>query len=114
MSKKRRKPKPKVTGDESTDLRVYAAEAELVELLKVTPGWEILERDTEEYKSGLAEKLAYISPKSKDYDDARILYIASDKLIKMVSDYVENRKRALELLERLENPQDNIVFDVDN
>ena len=100
--------------DEMHELRFYVAEAEKVDLMKVTPGWEILERDLNEYKKQIGEKLAYLNPASVEYYDAKTLYIASDKILKIVNDYADNRKRAVELLYRLDNKQDNIVLDVDN
>jgi hypothetical protein len=92
----------------------YAREAELVSLMTTTPGWEILERDINEYRSQIGEKIAYLMPKTKEYFEAVTLFIASDKLLKMISDYSENRKRALELIDRLENTDSNIILDVDN
>jgi hypothetical protein len=65
-------------------LREYASEAEQVSLLKTTQGWEILARDCSEYKKQIAEKLAYLDPKKPEYSDLRILFIASDKILKMV------------------------------
>jgi hypothetical protein len=32
----------------------------------------------------------------------------------MVEDYIDNRKQALELLHKIENPDKTIVLDVDN
>ena len=110
------KPEPQLetTTNEIDSLREYAVEAEQVELLKNNRGWLILERDLQQYKSGIGEKMAYLNPKSPEFEEARILFIASDKILKMVEDYGENRKRAMELLERLDNPKENIVLDVDN
>jgi len=99
---------------EMDGLRFYVAEAEKVELMSFTPGWVILERDLTTYKEQISEKLAYLDPDTKEYKDARILYIASDKILKIVNDYAENRRRALELLHKIDNTQDNIVLDVDN
>ncbi len=104
---------PKTT-DEMNLLREYVAEAEQVELLNYNPGWLIISRDLKEYKEQIGSKIAYLDPSSKEFNEARILYIASDKSLKIVEDYIENRKRAIELLHRLDNPQDNIVLDMDN
>jgi hypothetical protein len=105
-------PKIAETSDVS-DLQEYALQAEQVELLKRNNGWLILESDLNHYKREIGEKLPYINPKSQLYEDSRILYIASDKALKMVEDYIENKKRALELLDRLTNPE-VIALDVDN
>ena len=105
---------PEKTDNEVDSLREYALEAEQVELMTRHNGWVILEQDLNFYKNGIGEKLPYLDPKSKDFTEARILYIAADKLLKMVIDYAENKKRALELLERIDNPKQNIVLDVDN
>ena len=72
--------------NEPDDLRVFIAEAEQVDLLTRQQGWEIISRDISEYRESIGCRLAYINPKTKEYEDARILYIASDKLIKLISD----------------------------
>ena len=100
--------------NEIDSLREYARQAELVGLLKTQPGWEILESDLRQYKSAIGEKIAYLNPKSVEYHNSRILFIAADKVLKIVDDYAENRQRALDLLEKLDNQQENIVLDVDN
>ena len=99
---------------EPEDLRMYVGEAEQVELLTRQQGWEILRRDMDDYRERLGASLPYMNPKTATFEDARILYIASDKLIKMVEDYAENRRRAIELLQKIDNPQENIILDVDN
>ncbi len=104
---------PKTT-DEMDLLREYVAEAEQVNLLTTHPGWGILARDFKEYKEQIGNKLPYLRCYTPDFEESRILFIASDKALKMVEDYAENRKRAMELLHRLDNPQDNIVLDMDN
>ena len=113
--KKSVKKAPEVKADNEVDsLREYILEAEQVDILRKNNGWAILERDFNQYKNGISEKLPYLDPKSKEFIESRILYIAADKLLKMVEDYAENRKRALELLNRIDNPEENIVLDVDN
>lgn len=99
---------------EPDDLHIYIGEAQQVELMTHSEGWLIIERDLNDYREKIGSRLAYINPESEKYDEARIQYIASDKLIKMVEDYAENKRRAMELLERLENPQSIIPLDVDN
>ena len=111
---KKKSVKKEIADNEVDDLRIYAAEADQVELIKKTQGWGILERDLVRYKDEISARIAYLDPKSKEFSEARILYIASDKLLKMFDDYSENKKRALELLNRLENTKENIVLDVDN
>jgi len=102
------------TNNEADSLREYVLEAEQVELLKKYNGWAILERDLNQYRDEIGCKIAYLDPRSKVFTDARIQYIAADKLLKMMDDYAENRKRALELLDRIDNQKENIVLDVDN
>lgn len=106
--------KTETVNNEVDSLREYTLEAEQVDLLKTQPGWQILQRDLDQYLNEIGSKLPYLNTKSKEYSEARVLYIASDKLLKMVLDYEENRKRALELLEKLDNTKENIVLDVDN
>jgi len=102
------------TNNEVDSLREYILEAEQVDLLKRNSGWLIIERDFNQYKDEISSKLAYLDPKSAEFREARILYISADKLLKMFDDYAENRKRALELLNRIDNPKENIILDVDN
>jgi len=106
--------KPEAVNNEVDSLREYTLEAEQVDLLKTHQGWQILERDLNQYLDEIGAKLPYLDTKSKEFREARVLYLAADKLLKMVSDYAENRKRAVELLERLDNTKENIVLDVDN
>jgi len=105
---------PEKTDNEADSLREYSLEAEQVELLKNYNGWAILERDLKSYKDGISSKIAYLDPKSSEFAEARVLFIAADKVLKMVDDYANNRKRALELLERIDNTRENIILDVDN
>jgi len=99
---------------EPANLRIFIAEAQQVDLMRRHPGWEILERDLEKYRGDIGARLAYLNPETLEYDEARIMYLASDKLLKMVEDYATNKRRALEFLEKLDNPSDNIILDVDN
>jgi len=108
------KPEQVETNNEVDSLRDYILEAEQVDLLKRQNGWNIIERDFKQYKDEISSKLAYLDPKSKEFSEARILYISADKLLKMFDDYAENRKRAIELLNRIDNPRENIILDVDN
>jgi hypothetical protein len=100
--------------EEPKDLRAFIAEAELVSLMTRTPGWEVLERDVSEYIKKLGERIPYLNPKSDECLSARLLYIASDKLLKIVTDYANNRAEALAFLDKLDNTKENIVLDVDN
>jgi hypothetical protein len=113
MTKKKKNPAPTAQENEVDSLREYAAEAELVELLKTSPGWQIIEENLKQYRQSIGEKIAYLQPYTKEFNEARILYIASDKVLKIVDDYIENRKRAMELLRKLDNPNENITLDVD-
>jgi hypothetical protein len=96
------------------NLMVFSAEAEQVGLMTRHPGWSIIKRDLETYRQKMGEAIPYLSPGTEDFNKSRLLYIASDKLLGMVEDYDQNRKRALELIEKLENQKENIVLDVDN
>jgi len=116
MPKRKRKKQEasKQTDNKPESLRAYIAEAEQVDLMTRHLGWEILARDILGYKDKLGATLAYMNPASKEFDDARVLYIASDKLLALVEDYKSNKEKAIELLEKIENPETNIVLDVDN
>ena len=106
--------KTEASQNDVESLRDYSLEAEQVDLLKRQNGWVIIERDLEQYRNEIGARIAYLDPKSKEYHDARILYIAADKIFSLFNDYAENRKRALELLEKIDNTRENIVLDVDN
>jgi len=100
---------------ESTeDLEGFIKEASEVKNLTDQKGWHILERDLMDYKTRIGQQIAYLNPKSPQFEEARVLYIASDKLLTMVSDYEENRAKAIELLTKLENPNLTVAMDVDN
>ena len=102
------------TNNEIDSLREYSLEADLVGQLQKHQGWGIIERDLNQYKNEISANIAYLNTKSKEFQEARILYIAADKLLSLFRDYDQNRKRALELLDRIDNTQENIILDVDN
>jgi hypothetical protein len=95
------------------DLDEFIREAEEVRALTATKGWQILCRDLGIFRDGILKRLAYINPKSPSYDEARILYIATDKIFSMIEDYQENKDKAIELLNKIENPDLAIAMDVD-
>ncbi len=96
------------------DLQEFIREADEVRSLTMTKGWSIIERDLTEYRDGLVTRLAYISPKKPEHAEARILFIAVDKLFAIINDYQENRDKAIELLEKLNNPELAVTMDIDN
>lgn len=102
------------TNNELDSLREFSSEAELVEQITRQPGWAIIERDLCAYKEQISKNIVYLDSGSKEYKEARILYIAADKVTSLFNDYAENKKRALELLNKIDNPQENITLDVDN
>lgn len=120
MGRKKKQPQaqevslPQTQLSEEDDLRVFAAEAEQVGLMAKHLGWQILSRDLSSARMKIGERLAYLNPKTALFEDSRIEYIAIDKILKMVDDYELNRAKTLELLERLDNPRENIALDVDN
>ena len=99
---------------EHDELRAFANDAEQVALMTSHRGWEILSSDIEITKKSVGEKLPYLDPKSSHFMEARLSYLVCDKLLKMVEDYAENRKRTVELLDKLDKLQENVPFDVDN
>ncbi len=106
--------KQEFSQSDQDDLRIFAAEAELVDLMTNQQGWQIIKRDILDFKEKVGAKLPYLNPKLAEFTEARIQYIAADKLLKMVEDYAENRKRIMELLRKLENQNEEITLDVDN
>jgi len=100
--------------ESAEDLEGFIKEASEIKNLTETKGWHILERDLMDYKTRIGQQIAYLNPKSPQFEEARVLYIASDKLLAMVSDYEENRAKAIELLTKLENPNLAVAMDVDN
>ena len=103
------KPEPK-----PEDLEEFIREADEVRVLTSMKGWGVIVRDLTEYRDGLVNKLAYINPKRPEHEEARILFIAVDKLFAIINDYRENRDKAIELLNKLSNPELAISLDVDN
>ena len=95
------------------ELEDFIREADEVRNLTTQTGWGILERDINQYRTEISNKLAYLDPKSKEYYESKILFIASDKLLSLVNDYQENRDKAIELMTKLENPSLAITMDVD-
>lgn len=95
------------------DLEEFIREADEVKVLTTMRGWGIIARDLNEYRDGLINKLAYIDPKRPEHEEARILFIAVDKLFAIVNDYQENRDKAIELMNKLQNPELAVALDVD-
>lgn len=106
--------KPESQSPKPEELEGFVREANEVKVLTQQAGWGIIERDVGEYRFGIGNKLAYLNPKRPEYEEARILFLASDKLLALINDYESNREKALELLGKLENPNLTIALDVDN
>ena len=107
--------KPKPSQEPNPDeLEDFIREAGEVKTLTQQAGWGILERDLTLYRDEISRRIAYVNPKRPEFDEIRILFLAADKIISMVNDYQENRDRAIELLEKMQNPELAITMDVDN
>lgn len=104
---------PRQSADDREQLIEFIKEAEFVRALADTSGWKIIERDLRLSREEIASRLGYLSPKRPEFDEARVRFLASDMLIKMVEDYEENRKKTMELLSRLENTGNEIALDYD-
>lgn len=116
--RKKNKPKAKqvlqVKQDSPEDLEAFIREASEVKQLTQHPGWGIIARDLTLYRNGLMDKIVYIDPSKPESREARVLFIAVDKIFALINDYQENRDRAIELLNKLENPDLAVTMDVDN
>jgi len=99
---------------EAENLEAYIQEASEVKSMTNTPGWSILVRDLTMFRDRLINTLAYTDPSKVEHKEARVLFIAIDKIFSMVSDYHENRDRAIDLINKLENKDTVISMDVDN
>ena len=99
---------------ENQDIREFVQEASEVKQLSAMAGWGILERDLKLYRETISSKLAYLNPNRPEYYEAKILFLAADKLISLVNDYEMNRDKAIDLLNKLDNPGLEITLDVDN
>jgi hypothetical protein len=95
------------------DLNEFIREASEVKSMTMHSGWNILTRDLLEYRDGILERLAYIDPSKTEHKEARILFIAIDKIFNIVNDYQENRVKAVELLNKLQNPELTVAMDID-
>jgi hypothetical protein len=95
------------------DLEEFIREASEVKQLTQMTGWGILERDLTLYKDEIGKKIAYLHPSRPEFNEARILYLAADKLISLVNDYQENRDIAIDLLNKINNPDLAVTMDVD-
>ena len=99
---------------EPTELEEFIREASEVRQITTMAGWAILERDLKRYQQALVTKLAYLNHKRPEAYEARLLYIATDKLLALVNDYEVNRDKAIEMLNKLQNPELNVTMDIDN
>ncbi len=96
------------------ELEDFIREANEVKALTQQGGWHILTRDLISLKDGLAKRLAYVSPKRPEHEEARIQFIAIDKLFALIDDYENNRNESIKLLDKLQNPDLAITMDIDN
>ena len=96
-----------------SDLQEYVVEANEVKALTGHAGWGIISRDLIEYRNGLMQRLAYVDPSRVEHKEARILFIAVDKIFSLINDYKENREQAIELLNKMENPDLATIMDID-
>jgi len=99
---------------EEQDLDAYIKEADEVRAMLLTPGWAILERDLSKLYENLIPVLAYKDPKRSEFYEAQVLYIAIDKILALVKDYETNRDKAIEFLNKIQNPELAVTMDVDN
>lgn len=113
-SVKSRKPKLRNLPQNPSDLEDFIREASEVKQLSQHTGWTILERDLSGYRETLVDKLAYINPTRPEFNELRILFLASDKLLNMVNDYEANRDIAIQLLNKLQNTDLTVPLDMDN
>lgn len=97
-----------------SDLQDFVIEANQVKSLSNHSGWQILERDLNFYQAEIAKRIAYLNPKRPEAYEARILFLAADKILNMVSDYSENRTIAIDMLNKIENPDLVVPYDIDN
>lgn len=95
------------------DLEKYLADAYEVEHMSRSAGWSILERDAKTNLSNLSKVWLTLDPNSKEYNECRILGLASLQLLETVNNYAAQRKKAEELWLRLTFPEDSIALDMD-
>ena len=103
-----------VDTQDNEGMREFVREASEVKQMTAMAGWGILERDIKLYRERLVAKLAYVSPERPEFYEARLIFLAADKLLSMVNDYEFNRDKMIELLNKLDNPGLEITLDVDN
>jgi hypothetical protein len=96
------------------DLEEFIREADEVRTLTNQTGWNILARDLTNYRNQIIDRLVYLDPSKPEFREAKILFVAIDKLFAIVNDYEENRVKAIELMEKLNNPQLAVAMDIDN
>lgn len=102
-------------GNEQTDdLHTFINEADQVQFMTEQLGWDIIVRDFTNYKKQKSEEIPYLNKDSKEFNEAVIDYRAVDKLFRLIDDYRTNRQKAIEALEKLDNPDKYINLDVDN
>ena len=73
-----------------------------------------MERDLSALRESVVPKLAYLHSKRPEHYEARIVYAGVDTFLALIDDYQVNRDKAIELLNKLQNPDLAITMDVDN
>ena len=112
--KKQLKPLPRSNISAPQDLEEFILEANEVKALTASPGWGIVERDLARLQAGIVPKLAYLDDAKPEVKEAKRLYIGIDKVLALINDYEANRDKAIEMLEKLENPDLAVAMDIDN
>jgi len=113
LKTKRKRQEPKAEQPEN-DLIAFITEADFVEQMTASQGWEILKRDFTAYRNQKADEIPYLNKNTLKFDDAVLEFRAIDKLFKLIEDYSINKKQCVEQLKKLNNPKDNVILDVDN
>jgi len=112
--KTKRKRQETKEDQQGNDLRAFITEADFVEQMTASQGWEIIKRDFGNYRNQKADEIPYLNKNTLKFEDAVLEFRAIDKLFKLIEDYSVNKKQCIEQLKKLNNPKDNVILDVDN
>jgi hypothetical protein len=113
LKTKRKRQEPKVDQPDK-DLIAFIAEADFVEQMTATQGWEIIKRDLSNLRVQRLSEIPYFDKETIKFRNAVIEVRAIDKLFYLIDDYSFNKKQIIDELNKLNNPKDNVVLDVDN
>jgi len=100
--------------EKDRDVENFISEANEVDIMTGTKGWDIMRRDIAEYMRNSNRLWMTMDQSSPQFEELRIRTLACHMLMSMVQDYKTNRVKMMDFYLKVKLPEYFIPFDVDN